>query len=324
MILRKKKYRFDPITLIFEEIKPERKRVYVESVFYVCVFALVTFLSGYVLSKKFGSAELKFLEKKVLALNHEMRKLISKGRHFSFRLHRELFPKDNNYRTILQIDTLSYNLRVAGTGGSAAEGALSLNENTGHQLYDMINKLNMQLQIQTGSFETVYEKAQEHAMQISHMPAIQPIAQKDLIMISSNFGIRSDPFLEYQEVHSGLDFVAPVGTNVYATGDGTVTFVQFSRTGYGNEIVIDHAFGFGSRYAHLNQILVTDGQKIRRGQIIGKVGQTGRVTGPHLHYEVLYENRPVNPEYYFDNSLTTDEYNKILNLVSTEQTDDSH
>jgi murein DD-endopeptidase MepM/ murein hydrolase activator NlpD len=135
-------------------------------------------------------------------------------------------------------------------------------------------------------------------------------------MISSNFGVRSDPFLDQQEVHNGLDFVAAVGKNVHATGDGTVTFVQNSRTGYGNEIVIDHAFGFRSRYAHLNEILVTEGQKVRRGQIIGKVGQSGRTTGPHLHYEVLYENKPVNPEFYFDNSLTLEEYEQIVKLAS--------
>ena len=101
-------------------------------------------------------------------------------------------------------------------------------------------------------------------------------------------------------MHSGLDFVAPAGKNVYATGDGIVTFVQYSRTGYGNEIVIDHRFGFGSRYAHLNQMKVKEGEKVKRGQLIGTVGETGRATGPHLHYEVLYENRPVNPSFYFD------------------------
>jgi len=128
--------------------------------------------------------------------------------------------------------------------------------------------------------------------------------------------VRSDPFLDQKGVHCGLDFVAPIGTNVYATGDGTVTFQQISRTGYGNEIVIDHAFGFGSRYDHLDQILVSLGQKIKRGQLIGKVGRSGRSTGPHLHYEVLYEGKPVNPAFYFDSSLTSDEYLEILKLAS--------
>jgi murein DD-endopeptidase MepM/ murein hydrolase activator NlpD len=277
---------------------------------------LVTILSGYLLSNVFGSAESKILERRVSSLNLEMRLLIKKGSLFSSRLRNNHFPKDNNYRMILQIDTLPYSLRDAGTGGSAMDAALSLNNNVSYQLDNLITKLHTQLQIQTGSYETVFEKAREHALQLTHMPAIQPINQNDLVMISSNFGIRSDPFLDQQEVHSGLDFVAAVGKNVYATGDGTVTFVQISRTGYGNEIVIDHAFGFGSRYAHLDQVLVTEGQKIKRGQVIGKVGQSGRATGPHLHYEVLYENKPVNPAFYYDNSLTVEEYQQILKLAS--------
>jgi len=172
------------------------------------------------------------------------------------------------------------------------------------------------LKIQSGSYKVVYEKAREHATGLSHIPAIQPISRNDLVMVSSNFGMRSDPFLELPGVHCGLDFVAPTGTDVFATGDGNVTFLQFSRTGYGNEIVIDHAFGFGSRYAHLDQILVSEGQKVRRGQMIGKVGRSGRATGPHLHYEVLYEGKPVNPAFYFDSSLTEEEYEQILKLAS--------
>jgi len=245
-----------------------------------------------------------------------MRKLFDKGHYFSNLLRKDHFPKDNSYRTILQIDTLPYSLRNAGTGGSSSDVAFSLNSDMSRDLDNLISKLNLQLKIQSGSYEVVFEKAREHAVGLTHMPAIQPIYEKDLVMISSNFGVRSDPFLDQKGVHCGLDFVAPIGTNVYATGDGTVTFQQISRTGYGNEIVIDHAFGFGSRYAHLDQILVSLGQKIKRGQLIGKVGRSGRSTGPHLHYEVLYEGKPVNPAFYFDSSLTSDEYLEILKLAS--------
>jgi murein DD-endopeptidase MepM/ murein hydrolase activator NlpD len=177
----------------------------------------------------------------------------------------------------------------------------------------MINVLNLQLQVESNSLEMLYEKALEHSMLQTHLPAIQPVDKKDLIMISSNFGVRSDPFFFVEKVHNGLDFVTSSGRNVYATGDGTVTFVQYSRTGYGNEIVIDHKFGFGSRYAHLNNIQVKGGDKVKRGQIIGTVGETGRSTGPHLHYEVLYKNKPVNPSFYFDTSLTREEFAQIIN-----------
>jgi murein DD-endopeptidase MepM/ murein hydrolase activator NlpD len=277
---------------------------------------MITLLVGFILNQVFGSAESKLLENKLFSLNKQLQGLLDKGHHFSSVLQKDHFPRDNTYRAILQIDTLSENVREAGTGGYVSRSQFSFNNDISDTLVNLITKLNSQLKIQTGSYETVYKKALEHKSSLSHMPAIQPISQKDLIMISSNFGLRADPFLEHQEVHQGLDFVAEVGKNVYATGDGSVTLVQESRIGYGNEIFIDHGYGFGSRYAHLSQILVKEGQIVKRGQLIGKVGESGRATGPHLHYEVLYENKPVNPSFYFDNSLTVEEYQRILKLAS--------
>ncbi len=316
MIFRKKKYYFNSVTLTFEEQKYDRKKKFFALFSYLIISILVIISSGYILNQVFDSPESLVLEKKVVSLNHEMHRLFEKGSHFLTLLRRDHFPKDNAYRTILQIDTLPYSLRDAGTGGSASDAAFSLGGDLSYNLDNLISKLNRQLRIQSGSYELVYEKAQEYTRELTHMPAILPIEQKDLTMISSNFGIRSDPFLAQEGIHHGLDFVAAIGKNVYATGDGIVTFLQFSRTGYGNEIVIDHAFGFGSRYAHLDQILVNEGQKVKRGQLIGKVGKSGRSTGPHLHYEVLYENKPVNPAFYFDNSLTGEEYQQILKLAS--------
>jgi murein DD-endopeptidase MepM/ murein hydrolase activator NlpD len=316
LIFRKKKYHFNPVTLTFEEIKSDRKTRAGEFIIYVAVSMMITLLVGFILNQVFGSLESKILENKLFSLNQQIASLLDKGHHFSSVLHKEHFPKDNTYRAILQIDTLSENVREAGTGGYVPQNQFSLKNNISDTLESLITKLNFQLQIQTGSYEAVYKKALEHQSSLSHMPAIQPISQKDLIMISSNFGLRSDPFLEQQEVHYGLDFVAEEGKDVYATGDGTVTLVQESRIGYGNEIFIDHGYGFGSRYAHLSQILVKEGQIVERGQLIGKVGESGRATGPHLHYEVLYENKPVNPSFYFDNSLTVEEYQRILKLAS--------
>ena len=318
MILRKKKYQFNPVTLTFEEVKPGKKRRLLEFFLFLVVSVVVTVLTGYLINHTVGSPETMILEKQLNSLKNEMHGLLSKGSDISSVLHNKVFPNDNAYRTILQIDTLPFALRDAGTGGSAAENGLALNNDISFQLDNLVNKLNRQLQIQSGSYELVYAKAQERASHLAHMPAIQPVSQNDLIMISSDFGVRSDPFNNVEQIHCGLDFVAPIGKNVYATGDGTVTFIQLSRTGYGNEIVIDHAFGFGSRYAHLDTILVTGGQKVKRGQLIGKVGESGRATGPHLHYEVLYENKPVNPSFYFDNALSPDEYRQILNQASRE------
>lgn len=319
MIFRRKKYHFNPATLTFEVIKPDRKKRLREVAFYLIGSLVFTIVSGFLLNHVLGSPKSRILEGRVASLNIEVQSLLDRGNQFSALLHNVHFPKDRNFRTILEMDTLPVILQEAGTGGSAAYNALALNDDASTRLNNVISKLNVQLQIQTGSSEQLYSKARQYAVEMSHMPAIQPISNRDLVMISSNFGVRDDPFLDQKEVHSGLDFVAATGKNVYATGDGTVTLTAFSRTGYGNEIVLDHGFGFGSRYAHLSQILVRDGQKVKRGQLIGKVGASGRATGPHLHYEVLYEKRPVNPAFYFDNSLTTPEYQQILNMASNQQ-----
>jgi murein DD-endopeptidase MepM/ murein hydrolase activator NlpD len=316
LIFRKKKYHYNPVTLTFDEIKSGGKQHIKEIFFYTFISLSLTILSGYLLNQLLGSQEARVLENKVISLNQKMQLQFDLGRNLGSSLQNNLFIKDNNYRTILQMDTLPFSYRMAGTGGSAAENKLVRYNDLSYKVDNMIDKLKLQLQIHSGSLEIVYEKALEHSAQQTHIPAIQPVSQKDLLMISSNFGVRFDPFYFVEQIHNGLDFVAPVGRNVYATGDGIVTFIQYSRKGYGNEIVIDHKFGFGSRYAHLDTIKVKEGENVNRGQIIGTVGETGRATGPHLHYEVLFEHKPLNPLFYFDSSLTNEEYAQIINKAN--------
>jgi murein DD-endopeptidase MepM/ murein hydrolase activator NlpD len=317
LIFSKKKYYFNPVTLTYIEIKTSRKHrirllfVYIS----LAIGCLIT--SGYLLNRLFDSPEAMILEERVAIISDEMKKIIVQGKEISASLQNDLFVRDNTYRVILQMDTLSYSLRLAGTGGSAAINAIDMQDDLPYEVNDVIKQLNNQLEIQAGSLKALQEKAVQYNIVYSHLPAIQPVAENDLIMVSTDFGIRSDPFFFTERVHNGLDFVAPEGKNVYATGDGIVTFVRYSRTGYGNEIVIDHRFGFGSRYAHLNAIKVKEGEQIKRGQVIGTVGETGRTTGPHLHYEVLYEHKPVNPSYYFDTNLTREEYAEIINKANT-------
>ncbi len=139
------------------------------------------------------------------------------------------------------------------------------------------------------------------------------MARKNLIQVSSFFGKRCDPFIHEEADHYGLDFVAPVGTEVYATGEGTVTLLNISRTGYGNELVINHSFGYSTRYAHLEKFFVSEGEWVKRGQLIGLVGNSGRSTGPHLHYEVRYEGKAVNPAFYYSDDLTDNEFHLLTN-----------
>jgi murein DD-endopeptidase MepM/ murein hydrolase activator NlpD len=316
LIFRKKKYHFNPVTLVYEEIKINPRQRFREFLFYSSIILLITMGSGYVLNLIFDSHETRVLEDKLTLLNHQMQSIWKKGNHLSQVLHKDVYKRDNNFRTILQLDTLPYSYRIAGTGGSVMENGYINQSDLSYQINNMINNLNRQLQVQDRSLELLYKKALSYTDKETHMPAILPVARKDLKYISNDFGWRVDPVYFTERVHEGLDFVADIGKKVHATGDGIVTFVQYSRIGYGNEIVIDHKYGFASRYAHLNSIAVKEGDRVKRGQVIGAVGRTGKTTGPHLHYEVLHEHRPVNPSFYYDVTLSDSEYSQILNKTN--------
>ena len=145
------------------------------------------------------------------------------------------------------------------------------------------------------------------------IPAIQPIANKDLTRVASGFGRRIDPVYHTGRMHQGMDFTAPVGTDVYATGNGRVVSAEWEQ-GYGNSIKIDHGFGYETFYAHLSALHVRAGQSVTRGEIIGTVGNTGKSTGPHLHYEVHQKGVPVNPQNFYFLDLTPEEYDRMIQL----------
>jgi murein DD-endopeptidase MepM/ murein hydrolase activator NlpD len=149
-------------------------------------------------------------------------------------------------------------------------------------------------------------------------PAIQPIDNKDLMRLHTSFGLRFHPLLGYVRPHRGLDFTAANGTPVYATGDGRVSTSYYSNT-FGNVVYLDHGFNFETRYAHLSKYIVEAGQFIKRGQIIGYVGNTGTSVSPHLHYEVLFKNEQINPINFFQRDLSNQEYEKLIRLASTEK-----
>jgi murein DD-endopeptidase MepM/ murein hydrolase activator NlpD len=315
-LIFKKKYHLDPVTLQYVEIPTSRGLSLRSLLIFIAGTMMMALFSGYVLHTWVGSHETFLLKKHLTALNNQAVHLLQKSQFLYTRLQKSIIKHDNQYRAILQIDPLDEALRIAGTGGTANKTSYYQYNGAVNQLDKMIRKMNFQLQVQYGSFDDMYLKAREYAKYQTHLPAIQPVSQTDLIMISSHFGWRSDPFLFMEQLHSGLDFVTPVGCAVHATGDGVVTFVQHSRKGYGNEVLINHKFGFGSRYAHLHEIHVREGDTVRRGQIIGSVGQSGRATGPHLHYEVLYKSKAVNPAAYYDPELTRDEYAQIINKAN--------
>ena len=177
-----------------------------------------------------------------------------------------------------------------------------------------IDILTSQLYVQSKSFDDIYEMAKNKSEMLSCIPAIMPVKNVDIYRISSHYGQRTDPFYKVTKFHNGIDFSGPEGIGIYASGDGTVIKVERNKSGYGNNIIIDHGYGYKTRYAHLKDIKVKKGSKVKRGQEIGTMGNTGKSTAPHLHYEVLKNNKAVNPINFFFNDITPEEYDKILEL----------
>jgi murein DD-endopeptidase MepM/ murein hydrolase activator NlpD len=162
------------------------------------------------------------------------------------------------------------------------------------------------------SYDILRIKSEDKAAVLRHIPAIQPIENKDLTRTASGYGYRIHPIYKIRRFHAGMDYTAPVGTLVVATGDGVVEVAERSRRGSGNRVVIDHGFGYKSVYAHLNEINTRRGREVSRGEVIGTVGNTGLSTAPHLHYEVWMNGEPVNPINFFFLELDANQYEKMI------------
>lgn len=219
---------------------------------------------------------------------------------------------DNFYRVMLQMDPMSPAQRFSGLTNEKRYKELSKlsDEKLVDELNDRMNLLEGMISAQIQSFEQLGVTLKNQQDKLSHIPAILPINIKDYTM-SSGFGWRNDPIMDTSKFHAGLDFASSMGTEVYATGDGKVVF-SGHKTGYGNCIDIDHGYNYTTRYAHLSEILVNNGEQLKRGQLIGKVGSTGKSTGPHLHYEVRYKDEPQNPVNYYFLDVTPEEYYEMI------------
>jgi murein DD-endopeptidase MepM/ murein hydrolase activator NlpD len=220
---------------------------------------------------------------------------------------------------VLQADPVADAVRKAGYSGT----------NRYEELMDMANSdlvvnttqkmdmLNRQLYIQSKSFDEVVDLFKNHDEMLKCIPAIQPVANKNLKYTASGYGMRIDPIYKTAKFHNGMDFSANIGTPVYATGDGIIKKAGW-QSGYGKIVVVNHGFGYETWYAHLNKYNVRVGQKVVRGEVIGEVGNTGKSTGPHLHYEVHLKGKVVNPVNYYFMDLSAEEYDQMIELAANQ------
>ena len=232
------------------------------------------------------------------------------------------YRDDNIYRSVLGAEPIDKNIRNQGIGGTDRYEEIR-KKNVIHKdliikLSESVDKLRRKVYLESKSQDEVVELARNKEAMFASIPAIQPISNKNLIALASGFGYRIHPVYKVKKMHWGVDFAATIGTPIYATADGTIIKVEFSFSGYGNMVEIDHGFGYKTRYAHMHGFAVKNGQKVKRGELIGYVGSTGLSTAPHLHYEVYINNVAKNPVYYFFNDLNSEDYEKVLELAAVE------
>ena len=253
--------------------------------------------------------ELNEMKDQYYLLNQEVGRLstVLDGLHY----------RDGNvYRVMFEADPISEDVWQAGSGGVNRYRDLEKYDN-GDLIKDLavkVDKLKKQMVIQSKSYDQIADLIKNQQKMLSSIPSIQPVPNKNLERMASGYGWRVDPIYKIQEFHKGMDFTCPIGTAVHVTGDGVVETVDFSYGGYGNEIIVNHGFGYRTRYAHLSKFNVKPGQKIKRGDIIAFSGNTGKSTGPHVHYEVMKNGEVLNPVYFYYNDLKDADFEKMLKI----------
>jgi hypothetical protein len=310
----KEKYFFNHLTLTFERAKRPIKKQLGRFILFLAGVAVFATLVLFVAYSFFDSPKEKILKRELSQMKFQYEVLDDRMDHVLAVMNDIQDRDDNIYRVIFESEPIPSAVRQAGFGGVNRYAKLEGYKNS-DILIETTEKLDMitsQLVVQSKSFDEVFDMAKNKAKFLSSMPAIQPVSNKDLRRLSSFFGYRMDPYYKVMKHHEGVDFSAPVGTDIYATGDGVVVEVDAAKRGYGNSVKIDHGFGYSTFYAHCSKIMVKRGQQIKRGQVIAKVGNTGKSTAPHLHYEVHKNNRPIDPINYFFSDITPEEYELML------------
>ncbi|WP_047416485.1 M23 family metallopeptidase [Cellulophaga sp. Hel_I_12] len=320
--MSKVKYYYDPDTLSYRKIEAKKSRRYRN----ISLFLLGSFLFGLLgltvlLNTSFINTP-KELSLQREAKNYELQfELLNKKMEQVEEVLANIEDRDNNiYRLYFEANPIPDEQRKAGFGGVNRYQSLEGFNNSDmiiatKKRMDIIQK---QMVIQSKSLDEITTLAAEKEKLLVAIPAIQPISNEDLTRMASGYGWRSDPFTKARKMHFGMDFTAPKGTPIYATGDGIVTRADSNSAGYGNHIRIDHGFGYVSLYAHLSKYNVTSGRRVKRGDLIGFVGSTGRSEAPHLHYEIFKGGDRINPINFYYGSLSAEEFEAMLKTASQE------
>lgn len=312
--MAKQKYIFNRKTLRFEKFQLSRsKRIGRALLLFLSIaggaflFAILLFTFFKSPKEKAQARELEYMKLQYEILNDKLDNLEL--------LMTDMEQRDNDlYRVMFEADPIPNSVRRSGFTDADRYADLYGYMNSG-LVVNAARKMDViasQLYNQSVSYDSLFVMARNKSAMLAHIPAIFPLKEDEITYISSYFGYRPDPIYKIEKFHSGIDFSAALGTEAYATGDGVVADVESNDWGYGNMVTVDHGFGYKTRYAHLQKAAVRKGQRVKRGQLIGFIGSTGKATGVHLHYEVLKNDVHIDPINFFYQDLTPEEYNQIL------------
>ncbi len=308
-----KKYVFNPKTLSYEVKRRSRKSRALRTAVMFAMSLGMAVLYFWLYTGVFGLELPKtILLKKTNAQWHSKVEVLNRQLDGYDKALTSLQMRDDDiYRAIFGMHEIPSEVRNAGFGGV---NRYSHYDGLGHSVQLKTTAMRLDIltkktYVQSRSFDEVAQLSKRAGDMASCIPAIPPVVpDRSIYRLSSSFGFRSDPFTGRSKRHTGVDFALKPGNPIYATGDGVVEKVKFEFFGYGNQVLIDHGFGYKTRYAHMKSINVVEGMKVKRGECIGESGNSGRSSGPHLHYEVLYKDKHINPANYFDLTITPEEY----------------
>ena len=314
----KSKYKFNPESLSFDKVKLGFRAVLLRGLAYLVGSLLIAIVYYMIFAIFFDSPKEKALLREIdqLTLQYDLihREMNDLGKVITHLQETD----DNLYRTIFEAEPIPSTLREGGEGGVNRYKELEGYNNSSIviETTKRLDKIRKQIYLQSKSFDELIDLSKRKEDMLKAIPAILPISNKDLKRTASGYGLRIHPIYKIIKFHAGMDFTAPTGTDIYATGDGTIEAVVAAKRGLGNHVIINHGFGYESLYAHMDKANVRVGQKVSRGDVIGFVGNTGLSLAPHLHYEIKLNGNNVDPVNYYFNDLSPEEYEEMIEIAS--------
>lgn len=313
--MAKKKYKINPETLAMEQVEHGFRYWIRQTGIYILAGIVIGILFLYLFLTFFPSPREKQLLREKTSLESQLEVLNNQVDQMQVVMTDLQQRDDHLYRVLFGAEPIPLSVRQGAQRkiDYYEQLAQMTNSELAADLALKVDLLEKEIYVQAKSYDEVAQMAKEQEIRMENIPAIQPVMNKDLKRVASGYGMRIDPVYHVRKFHQGMDFTAPTGTEVFATGNAKVDFAGWKQ-GYGNTVILDHGYGYKTLYAHLYKILVRKGQKVRRSDIIALVGNTGKSTGPHLHYEVRLNNKPVDPRNYYFYDLSPEEYDQMIQL----------